>query len=81
MDKFQGCSQSRLAIFDTVSKKLTTYAVSSEANLIDLATDGQSVYGILNGLEQAAIVKLSLNLSGLNVVQQSSQAVIANLKF
>lgn len=82
---FKAASQSRLAIFDTVSKKLTTYAVSSEANLIDLATDGQSVYGVLNGLEQAAIVKLSLNLSGLNVVQQFasrySQLEILNGRF
>lgn len=69
---YKSASQSRVAIFDTVTKKLTTYAVSNEASLIDLATDGQSVYGVINGFDQAAIVKLSINPSGLNVVNQFS---------
>lgn len=82
---YKTASQSRLAIFDTVTKNLTTYAVSNEASLIDLATDGQSVYGVLNGFDQTGIVKLNVNSFGLSVVQQFagrySQLEILNGRF
>lgn len=84
---FRTASQSRLAIFNTVSKQLTSYPVSSSARLVDLATDGQSIFGVIKDVSRtdASIVRVEVGPVGLILNEVASgqlseiEALSANL--
>jgi Dockerin type I domain/Bacterial Ig domain len=62
-------SHSRLAIFNSATKQLASYYISNSTKIVDLASDGQSVFGVVKAHSQSDVVQLELTSRGLALTE------------